>query len=68
MAIEWGLKGKTAIVTGAGGIGTAVIEGFAKEGANVVIADIDLDAAQTLSGHCARRWIFNYGYLQNNKP
>ncbi|HEX5327287.1 MAG TPA: 3-hydroxybutyrate dehydrogenase [Acetobacteraceae bacterium] len=38
--------GKVAMVTGAaGGIGRAIAAAFAQEGAHVVIADIDLDAA-----------------------
>lgn len=41
------LKDKTAVITGsASGIGQRMAELFAKEGANVVIADIDLKAAQ----------------------
>jgi NAD(P)-dependent dehydrogenase (short-subunit alcohol dehydrogenase family) len=41
------LEGKTAIVTGAGqGIGKAIAEGLAKEGANVVVNDIGV----TLTG------------------
>ncbi len=45
------LAGKTAIVTGgARGIGAAIASRFAAEGATVVVADIDLAAAQ---GHAA---------------
>src|SRR5574341_2634731 len=41
------LKGKVAIVTGAGsGIGRAIAVAFGREGANVVIVDMDLDAAR----------------------
>lgn len=41
------LKGKSVIITGgASGIGIGIVEGFVKEGANVVIADVDLDTAQ----------------------
>lgn len=41
------LQGRTVIVTGgASGIGAALCEGFAAEGANAVIADLDLEAAQ----------------------
>ncbi len=43
------LGGKTAIVTGgARGIGRETCLTFAREGANVVIADLDVDAGQTL--------------------
>jgi NAD(P)-dependent dehydrogenase (short-subunit alcohol dehydrogenase family) len=45
------LDGKVAIVTGAGaGIGAATAELFAREGARVVIADYDLDAAKSVAG------------------
>ena len=41
------LEGKIAIVTGAGsGIGRATVRRFAAEGANVVAADLDLDAVR----------------------
>lgn len=44
------LDGRTIIVTGgASGIGAALCEGFAMEGANVVIADLNLEAAQQLA-------------------
>ncbi|MDR0311691.1 MAG: SDR family NAD(P)-dependent oxidoreductase, partial [Acidobacteriota bacterium] len=43
------LAGKTAIITGAArGIGAAFAKGFAKEGANVVVADIR-DGASTVA-------------------
>jgi NAD(P)-dependent dehydrogenase (short-subunit alcohol dehydrogenase family) len=42
------LAGKIAIVTGsASGIGAATAETFAREGAKVIIADINLDAAES---------------------
>lgn len=48
--MDLGLKGKVAIVTGgASGIGAALVEGFVKEGSNVVIADINLNKAQELA-------------------
>ena len=41
------LKDKNAIVTGSGnGIGKATAELFAKEGANVIVADIEEDSAK----------------------
>jgi NAD(P)-dependent dehydrogenase (short-subunit alcohol dehydrogenase family) len=44
------LLGKAAIVTGAaGGIGAATAAAFAREGAKLLLADIDLDAAAALA-------------------
>ncbi|GEK85255.1 SDR family oxidoreductase [Microbacterium aerolatum] len=44
------LEGRTALITGAGtGIGRAVAERFAREGARVVIADKDADAASAVT-------------------
>ena len=50
MPSELLLQGRTAIITGgAGGLGKAMAELFAAEGARVVIADLDLDSAETLA-------------------
>ena len=44
------LQGSVAIVTGGGnGIGAAICQRFDKEGARVVVADIDIDAATAVS-------------------
>jgi 2-hydroxycyclohexanecarboxyl-CoA dehydrogenase len=49
--MDLGLKGKTAIVTGgASNIGRGISLVLAKEGANIVIADIDLKQAEKTAG------------------
>ena len=54
--MDLGLKGKVAIVTGGSrGIGAAIVEGFVKEGANVVIADIGVITAQKLAEKLGKR-------------
>ena len=47
------LTGKTAIVTGgASGFGAGIVQKFLSEGARVMIADINGDAADTLAAEC----------------
>ena len=54
------LKGKTALVAGAGGLGAGMAEGFAKAGASVIVADISPEntakAAQIVAGCGAQAW------------
>ena len=51
------LKGKVAIVTGAGqGIGEAIARRLAGEGAAVVIADLNLQSAQTAARQIAEKY------------
>ena len=48
--MELGLKGRVATVTGgADGIGKVCVEGFVREGASVVIADINIDHAREVA-------------------
>ncbi|WP_458209107.1 SDR family NAD(P)-dependent oxidoreductase [Haladaptatus sp. NG-SE-30] len=47
--MDFGLDGRTALVTGGGGrIGSVDCETLAAEGAEVVVLDVDLEAAQTV--------------------
>jgi len=47
----WRLDGRAAIITGgAGGLGTPIAHGLIVSGASVIIADRDLDRAESLAG------------------
>ena len=49
------LKGRSAIVTGAGrGIGRAIALAFAAEGANVLVNDVDADSAAEVAGEASK--------------
>jgi len=48
--MDLGIKNKVALVTGGGGgLGGAIATSLAKEGARVIVADIDLEAAQGIT-------------------
>ena len=47
------LHGKTILVAGGGGIGGGLARRFAAEGANVVLGDLAMDAAEALAGEIA---------------
>jgi hypothetical protein len=48
------LDGRLAVVTGGGsGLGKAIVYGFVHAGANVVVADVNLDAADEVAASCA---------------
>jgi len=51
--MDLGLKGKTAIVTGgASNIGRGICLTLAQEGANIAIADLDLEGAEMVANEC----------------
>ena len=54
--MDLGLDGRTVIVTGgSGGIGRGLVQGFADEGCNVVIAGRDVAKSQEVADACAER-------------
>lgn len=52
------LSGKTALVTGAArGIGAAIAQAFADEGAQVIVTDIDVDGGLLTAGSIGGRFV-----------
>jgi 3-oxoacyl-[acyl-carrier protein] reductase len=57
MAMELGLKGRTALVTGASkGIGRAIAKGLASEGVNVVLVARGVDALTATAADLQSRY------------
>jgi 3-dehydroquinate dehydratase / shikimate dehydrogenase len=55
--VERRVKGKTAMVLGAGGVGKALVYGLTRRGANVVVADAVTRQAITLAQRANCRWV-----------
>lgn len=55
---ELDLTGRTAVVTGGAGpsLGHAIVERLASQGASVVVADLDLDAARVVADRVSAQW------------
>jgi NAD(P)-dependent dehydrogenase (short-subunit alcohol dehydrogenase family) len=60
---RWDFSGQTAIVTGAGGdIGRDIALRFAREGANVIVVDVNLQTAQETQQLIEKGRRFRYGH------
>jgi 2-deoxy-D-gluconate 3-dehydrogenase len=70
--LDLGLRDKVVVVTGgASGLGRAMVEGFADEGAKVVIADINMEAGEEVAkrlsagGACVRALWLDVRYQES---
>ena len=64
--MDLGLKGRVVIVTGAAsGIGKAVAQSYAKEGACLALADINLDGLNALKEELKGKYVIGH-YLNDN--
>ncbi len=56
-AIYPSLRGRRVLVTGGGsGIGAGIVEGFARQGADVIFFDIAEEASKNLARRCGARF------------